>query len=347
MSAWRHPGVLAALGSALLFGASTPFAKLLLGSVSPWLMAGVLYLGSGLGLALVRAARGSSGARLRRGELPWLAGAILFGGMIGPILLMWGLSNMPASGASLLLTTEGVFTAVIAWFVFHENFDRRIALGMLLIAAGAVVLAWSGSANFGSIWPALSLLGACLAWGIDNNLTRKVSLADPTFLAMVKGLAAGTANVAIALAADAKLPAAGVLLSAAVLGFLSYGWSLSLFILALRHLGTARTGAYFSTAPFAGALIAVPLLRESVTIQLIAAGALMAAGLFLHLTERHRHEHTHDTLAHEHAHEHDAHHSHEHDEPVPPGIRHTHWHRHEPMIHTHEHFPDAHHRHRH
>jgi drug/metabolite transporter (DMT)-like permease len=223
MSAWPHPGVLAALGSALLFGASTPFAKLLLGSVSPWLMAGVLYLGSGLRLAVVRASRRSGRPRLPRAELLWLVAAILFGGVIGPILLMWGLFNMSASGASLLLNTEGVFTAAIAWFVFRENFDRRNALGMLLIAAGALVLAWSGSANFGSIWPALSVLGACLAWGIDNNLTRKVSLADPTFLAMIKGLVAGSVNFVLALAAGAVLPSLPVLLSAAVLGFLSYG----------------------------------------------------------------------------------------------------------------------------
>lgn len=345
MSAWRNPGVRAALGAAFLFGAGTPAAKLLLGPVSPWLLAGILYLGSGLGLAVVRRVRRAGPVHLARAEVMWLTLAIFAGGIVAPVLLMWGLSNMPASGASLLLNAEGVFTALLAWFVFHENFDRRIALGMALIVTGAVVLSWPDDATFGAALPALAVLAACFAWAVDNNLTRKVALADATFLAMLKGLVAGTVNVGIAAALGAALPGLDVLIAAGTIGFMSYGVSLVLFVIALRHLGTARTGAYFSTAPFAGALLALPLLGEHVSPQLAVAAVLMAAGVWLHLTERHEHEHTHEPLEHEHEHVHDEHHQHAHAGPV--SGTHTHWHRHERLTHSHPHYPDAHHRHDH
>ena len=338
-------GILAALGAALLFGASTPLAKLLVGQTSPWLLAGLLYLGSGLGLAGVLLLKRSPSPAIPGKEKLALAGAILAGGVIGPLLLMWGLSRMPAASASLLLNAESVFTALIAWFVFRENFDRRIALGMALIVAGAAVL--SGFSPIASPLPALAVLGACLAWAIDNNLTRKVSLADPRIVAMTKGLAAGATNTALALAAGAATPSLPVLGGALVVGWLGYGVSLALFVVALRELGTARTGAYFATAPFAGAVLAVLLLGETVTVTLFAAGALMAAGVWLHVTERHAHRHTHSPLEHAHEHEHDEHHRHEHQPPVPPGTRHTHAHRHEALTHEHLHYPDAHHRHRH
>lgn len=191
-------GVGSALLAAVLFGAGTPLAKVLLAGVGPWMLAALLYLGSGLGLAVLRRARPTPSARLERSEWPWLVGAVGAGGVAGPVLLMFGLSGMPAAGASLLLNAEGVFTALLAWFAFKENFDRRIALGMLAIVAGAVVLSWPGEARFGAAWPSLAILGACLAWGVDNNLTRKVSLADATWVAMVKGLAAGSVNLASA-----------------------------------------------------------------------------------------------------------------------------------------------------
>jgi drug/metabolite transporter (DMT)-like permease len=340
-------GIPAALGAALLFGAATPVAKRLLGAVDPWMLAALLYLGSGLGLAALRAATRAESAPLSRADLPWLAGAIVLGGVTGPVLLLWGLSAMAASSASLLLNAEGIFTALVAWFVFRENFDRRIALGMLLIAAGAVVLSWPGSAGFESVLPALAVLGACLAWALDNNLTRKVSLADAAQVAMWKGLAAGATNLVLALALGSRLPAPSVVALAGLLGFVGYGASLVLFVRALRGLGTARTGAYFSTAPFAGAIISVLWLGEPVTAALAAAAALMAAGVWLHLTEHHEHRHLHEPIEHEHEHAHDAHHLHVHDEPVAPGVRHTHRHRHEALAHSHEHFPDAHHRHPH
>ena len=267
------------------------------------------------------------------------------------MLLMWGLSTSPASTASLLLNAEGVLTALIAWFVFHENFDRRIALGMLCIVGGAVILSWphnqSVDGNGGSLRSALAIIGACLAWAIDNNLTRKVSLADATFIAMVKGLVAGGTNICIAFALGIQLPASWVVPAALVLGFLSYGGSLVFFILALRHLGTARTGGYFSIAPFAGAVIAVLLLGEPANLKILVAGLLMGMGVWLHISERHAHEHSHETLEHEHEHEHDEHHQHSHGEPVAPGVRHSHRHRHQALTHTHAHFPDAHHRHLH
>jgi len=345
-------GIPAALAAAVLFGAGTPLAKLLLEHAGPWLLAALLYLGSGLGLWLLRQVRQSPTTQLARGDWLWLAGAVATGGVAGPVLLMTGLTVMPASGAALLLNAEGVFTALLAWFVFKENFDRRIALGMIAIVAGAVVLSWpaEGTVEFASLWPALAVLGACLAWAIDNNLTRKVALSDASWIAMVKGLAAGATNLVVAVSLGAAWPGAAPVLGAALVGFFSYGTSLTLFVVALRHLGTARTGAYFSVAPFFGALMALALLHEPVTVALLLGGTLMAVGVALHLTERHVHEHMHEPLEHTHAHAHgagDEHHMHEHGEPVPAGTRHSHQHRHHRITHAHPHFPDAHHQHLH
>ncbi|MDP1900405.1 MAG: DMT family transporter [Rubrivivax sp.] len=343
---WRRPGVAAALGAAALFGAGTPLAKQLLAGVDPWMLAGLLYLGSGLGLGVWRLLRRAAPVRLPVDQWLWLGGAVLAGGVVGPVLLMFGLSRMPASGASLLLNAEGVFTALLAWFAFRENFDRRIAIGMLAIVAGAVVLSWPGEARFGDAWPALAVLGACLAWAIDNNLTRKVALNDATWIASVKGLAAGSVNLLLAVWVGASAPSPTLLASAMALGLAAYGISLVLFVIGLRHLGTARTGAYFSVAPFFGAALAVTVWGEPVTTALLVAGAFMALGVWLHLSERHEHDHTHEVIEHEHEHEHDAHHAHVHaDGNV--ALRHSHRHRHEAMKHSHGHFPDEHHRHPH
>lgn len=342
----KHTGIAAALGAAALFGASTPFAKILLSDVTPWLLAGLLYLGSGIGLSLVRFLRGSKGNELARSDWPWMLGAVVSGGIAGPVLLMWGLAGTAASTASLLLNAEGVFTALLAWYVFRENFDRRIALGMAVIVIGAVILSWSGTVQVQSPWPPLAILGACLCWGIDNNLTRKVSLSDPFQISAIKGLVAGATNVGLALIVGINVPAADTLFMSVIVGFLGYGVSLALFVIALRELGTARTGAYFSTAPFVGAIIAVPLLGEPITIALSSAGGLMGIGVWLHMTERHAHEHRHQALEHSHAHVHDdGHHDHHHD--VAPDAPHVHKHQHEPTRHTHPHYPDEHHRHDH
>lgn len=342
----RRTGVAAALAAALLFGAGTPLAKLLLTDVGPWLLAGLLYLGAGLGLLLWRCLRHAPRVRLARGEAPWLAGAILAGGVLAPVLLMLGLAGMPASDASLLLNAEGVFTALLAWFVFKENLDARIALGMAAIVAGALVLSWPGAARFAGLGPTLAVLGACFAWAVDNNLTRKLSLTDATWIAAVKGLVAGTVNLALAFALGANLPSAPNMTAAMVVGFLAYGVSLALFVVGLRHLGTARTGAYFSVAPFFGAAVAIAL-GEAVTLPLAIAGTLMAFGIWLHLTEHHRHAHEHPGLNHAHMHVHDAHHRHDHDFVRTGAQPHAHPHAHAPLRHEHAHFPDSHHGHRH
>ena len=339
-------GVQAGIGAAILFGAGTPIAKILLDSTSPWMLAGLLYVGSGLGLGLFRLISRATRPRLERHEIAPLVGAIGFGGVLGPVLLMFGLANMPATGVSLLLNAEGVFTALLAWFVFKENFDRRIALGMVAIVAGAVVLSIPTGAELGSIWPSLAILAACLCWGIDNNLTRMISLTDATWLAAVKGGVAGPVNLLIAFTLGATLPVIPSIAAAMVVGFFAYGVSLVLFIVAMRHVGTARAGAYFSVAPFFGAVLAIAL-GASLTVPLVIAAALMALGVWLHLTERHEHEHIHEAITHDHWHVHDEHHQHDHAEPVAADVRHRHRHTHEPITHTHEHYPDAHHRHGH
>lgn len=339
-----------ALGSAVLFGASTPFAKVLLGSVDPWLLAGLLYLGSGLGLAVLLIGRRLMGrareAPLRPADIPWLAAVVFFGGILGPILLMSGLSLSTASAASLLLNLEGLATMAIAWVVFRENVDRRLFIGAMSILAGSIVLTWEGGA-FAFNLGAIAIAAACVCWGIDNNLTRKISAADPVVTSAIKGLGAGAVNFLLALSAGAYSPPAASIAAAALLGFFSYGMSLVLFVLALRHLGTARTGAYYSTAPFVGAAIAILLLDEPVTIQLAIGAALMGTGVWLHLTERHEHVHVHEHMAHAHRHVHDEHHQHEHGPDDPPGEPHSHWHEHPQLVHRHAHYPDLHHRHRH
>jgi drug/metabolite transporter (DMT)-like permease len=350
--AW--PGAPLAIASAALFGASTPLAKALLGEgVSPWLLAGLLYLGSGLGLAILHygrrlVGRTSSEAPLPRRDRSWMALVVLSGGVAGPVLLMFGLSTTPASSAALLLNVEGLATMAIAWLIFRENVDRQLLFGAAAILVGALLLSWDPGSGFARVGVgALFIAGACLAWGIDNNLTRKVSASDPVQIAMIKGLVAGAVNLVLALAAGARLPGAALVTGAGVVGFLGYGVSLVLFVLALRFLGTARTGAYFSTAPFIGALLAVSMFGESVTPRLIAAALLMALGLYLHLVERHDHEHEHEPLEHEHPHVHDEHHQHDHGTDASSLEPHTHSHRHERLLHKHPHYPDLHHRHGH
>lgn len=350
--AWQ-PGVLAALGSAFLFGAGTPLAKSLLDAVSPWMLAGLLYLGSGIGLGVYRLLRGAAWPRLNPGETKWLAAAVLCGGGLAPVLLMYGLSAMAASHVALLLNAEAVLTALLAWIVFKENFDRRIATGMAAIVAGALLLSWpqpqaqalSGSQPVASLWSTLAVTLACFFWALDNNFTRKVSLADASWIACVKGLTAGATNLALAFFAGATLPGIGSGAAAMGVGFVAYGVSLALFVLGLRHLGASRSGAYFSIAPFVGALISVAFFGEQVTWQLLAAASLMALGVWLHLTEHHVHSHHHEALEHEHPHTHDMHHLHDHARQVQG--QHSHRHQHEPMTHTHAHYPDAHHRHPH
>lgn len=337
-----------ALASAALFGASTPLAKLLAGEMPAVLLAALLYLGSGLGLSawLVARPRALAGAPLGRADWPWLAAAIAAGGVVAPLLLVLGLQRTAASTASLLLNLEAVLTAALAWVVFRENVDRRVFAGMLAIVAGAVILSWSEAPRAGAIHGPALVAGACLGWALDNNLTRKVSGADAATIAALKGLIAGAVNLALAMALGAALPSGAVLAAAGAVGFLGYGVSLALFVVALRHLGTARTGAYFSVAPFFGAALALALGEPAGAAFWIAA-ALMAAGVWLHVTEVHEHEHTHEALEHTHPHVHDEHHRHEHDFAWDGHEPHVHPHRHEPLAHSHRHYPDLHHRHEH
>lgn len=344
-------GIVLALISAALFGASTPIAKLLLGTIDPWLLAGLLYLGSGVGLGIVEVIRhmradAPTEARLAVSDLPWLACAMLTGGVLGPVMLMLGLARTEASTAALMLNLEGLVTMGITWLVFRENVNRRLLVGAAAILAGAVLLSWQGGpTGFGP--GALAIAAACLAWGIDNNLTRKLSAADPVQIAAIKGSVAGPINLALAFWQGPGMPPASNFTSATIVGFFGYGISLVLFVLALRHLGTARTGAYFSTAPLVSAILSVTIFNEPATLQLAVAAILMAGGVWLHITEAYEHEHIHETIAHDHAHVHDEHHQHAHGPNDPPGEPHAHWHQHLRLIHRHQHYPDQHHRHSH
>jgi drug/metabolite transporter (DMT)-like permease len=344
-------GILAALGAALLFGLSTPIAKRLVGEMPPLLLAGILYAGSGVGLSILLVVRAISQGRAsivrpRGADLIWLMGAVAFGGALGPYLLMYGLQTTDSASASLTLNLEGVFTALLAWFAFKENFDRRIAAGMALIVAGGVILSTGSAVRAAGLIGPLAIAAACLAWAIDNNLTRKVSINDAMLVACVKGVVAGSIDILLALRLGAEMPAIEAAIRAGLLGFVCYGLSLTLFVVALRNLGTARTGAYFSLAPFIGAALALAW-GAPLTGTLLFAALFMGAGVWLHLTERHAHPHRHPRLVHEHRHVHDEHHRHQHADGVGGEEPHSHVHVHEPIEHAHPHYPDVHHRHEH
>ena len=342
----RKRAITYALLSAALFGASTPLAKLLVGGVAPLALAGLLYLASGIGLGIAVLLRRQP-VGLQRGDWRWLAGAIAAGGIAAPALLMYGLRGTEASSASLLLNLEAVFTAALAWVAFRENVDRRIFAGMMAIIAGGVLLSWQQVPRMASATGPLLIAAACLGWALDNNLTRRISAGDAVSIAAVKGLVAGAVNFGLALALGAYVPAPGAMALAGLVGLLGYGISLVLFIVALRELGTARTGAYFSVAPFFGAAIGLVLLGEQADAAFWGAAALMAIGVWLHISERHEHEHEHDPLTHSHEHVHDEHHQHAHPPGMDPRQPHVHVHEHGRLRHRHPHYPDLHHRHRH
>ncbi|WP_375766091.1 EamA family transporter [Archangium gephyra] len=346
-------GALMGLGAAALFGLSAPLAKLLLPSSGPLVLAALLYLGGGVGLAgfgaVARLRREGPGreARLKRQDLPLLAGVILCGGMLGPFLMLVGLSQLSGLAASLLLNLEGPFTILLAVLVFGEHLGRRALLATVCIFGGAAVLGLQAGQLRGDTLGTVALVGACLSWALDNNLTQRLSLKDPVAVVRTKALGAGASMLTIALLTGQPLPAPKVVALALVLGAASYGLSIVLDMYALRLLGAAREAAYFSTAPFLGALAALPLLGERPSPADLVAGTTMALGVLLLLRERHSHLHTHEPLEHEHLHVHDEHHQHEH-----PGMTdvtgpHSHPHRHAPLTHDHPHLSDLHHRHRH
>jgi drug/metabolite transporter (DMT)-like permease len=346
--------MLEALFAALLFGASAPIAKALLGAVNPIPLAGFLYLGSGVALVCVKGIQRLRGpstgaeARIRSADVPWLAGAVLAGGVAAPIVLLFGLRGTSAAVASLLLNFEGVATCVIAALLFGEAIGRRAAGAIVCITLASLLLSWNPSGQIAISLGALGILAACTLWGIDNNLTRNISAKDPLAIVAVKGLAAGSVSLLLALGLGNRLPALGNVLGSMVLGSLSYGLSLVLFVRAMRTLGAARTSAFLGTAPLAGVVLSLLLFRETPGAAFVVALPLMAGGAFLLLNEQHRHLHVHAPAAHEHRHYHgDSHHTHGHEDTVDDSGSHSHLHRHEILEHEHPHTPDIHHRHSH
>lgn len=339
-----------ALLAAVLFSISTPVAKLLLDGASPLLLAGLLYLGQGVGLLIFMLGREcflitrKLRERVLQGtEYFWLAGSVMTGGVLAPVLLFWGLSGTPASEASLLLNFEGVLTTLVAAVLFREAVGRRIWTASFIMLAGGMLLAYDPHADLKVSFGALAVIGACLMWAMDNNLTRNISAGDPVFIAVIKGLVAGGVNMGLGYAAGGSLPLHWA--GAMVLGLLSYGVSLVLFIYALRHLGTARAGIYFSVAPFLGAGVSLFLPDESISATFVVAFILMLVAARQVFGERHKHEHAHEYFEHAHLHDHDSHHQHTH--PDGKERSHSHLHAHEPLIHDHAHVPDIHHRHPH
>lgn len=343
----RLPGAVAAgLASALIFGVGTPFEKLLLPHTGPLALACLLYLGAGGGLLLFRFGRNEgSEAALKLEDAPVMAAIIALGGIIGPLLLLFGLQHLSGVAGSLLLNLETPFTIAIALVFFGDQMGGVEALGAGLILAGAGIVGGAGGSAGGDWLGVVSIAGASLAWALDNNLTQRLSIRDPIAVARVKMLGAGLCMTMFMLIRGAALPRAGVIALAMLLGLLSYGLSLVLYIQGLRTLGAARQAALFASAPFVGAIAAIPLLHETPAKLSLAAGLLMALGLITLLRAHHSHPHLHQAIEHEHAHVHDSHHLHQHS-PMPAG-GHSHSHRHEPIAHDHPHLPDAHHRHGH
>jgi len=345
--------VLKALLAAALFGISAPLSKTLLGEVAPIPLAGLLYLGSGLTaavlLAFQRRTAPAGEARLQRSDLPWLAGAVSAGGIAAPILLMFSLRSTPAATAALLLNFESVATTLIAGLIFHEAVGRKTGWAVGLITLASILLSWENNGQWGLAPGALGILAACTLWGLDNNFTRNISARNPLVIVAWKGLGAGTFSVILALVTGQAFPAPAVILRALLLGGVSYGLSIMLFILALRDLGAARTSALFSSAPFIGMILAFVLFRDPLAPTFLLALPVMLGGALLLIGEGHQHEHYHPRLVHEHRHRHDdGHHTHVHAAgEIPAHGWHSHPHIHEPQTHTHPHTPDLHHQHRH
>jgi drug/metabolite transporter (DMT)-like permease len=342
------------LFAAVLFGASAPLSKLLLGEIQPVPLAAFLYLGSGSGAFLMllfqhfRNGGQTVEAHLSRGDLPWLGGALLAGGIGAPIILLLGLERTPASTASLLLNFESVATMLIAVSFFKESIDRRIVWAVGLVTLASILLTWTGG-NWGFSLGALGIIGACFLWGLDNNFTRHISAKNPLIIVGIKGVGAGTFSLVLCLLLKQHIPSLNIILLAMLLGSISYGVSIQLFIVAMRNMGAARTSTLFGIAPFVGAALSLVLLREMPQTFFWVALPVMLAGAWLMLTENHDHHHIHEPMEHNHRHSHpDEHHIHASEEDVPlVNSSHTHEHRHEPLEHEHAHAPDLHHRHKH
>jgi len=350
MKAKNLPFVLQALTAAVFFGASAPFAKLLLGNISPIFLAAFLYLGSGTGVSLIKLGQKlvrpaqQTEASIKKADIKWLAGAILSGGAMAPIILMISLKNTPASTASLLLNFEGVGTTLIALFFFKEAVSRRAWMAILVITLASVFLSTNFSEGFGLSLGALGIILACVLWGVDNNLTRNISGKDPLVIVAWKGVVAGMLSFFLAFLLGNPMPSFTSIISTMIVGFVSYGMSTILFILSMRGLGAARTSALYGTAPLAGVLLSIIIFGESPSAAYRLAGILMIGGALLLINEEHSHSHTHTALFHEHSHRHDDP-AHAHDA-ITVGL-HSHEHEHPAEEHDHEHMPDIHHRHGH
>jgi drug/metabolite transporter (DMT)-like permease len=339
-------GALLALLSATLFGVSTPLVQRFGVGVGPFATAALLYAGAVLIGALSRRPIERE-AHIARADLPRLLAIAAFGAVLGPVALAWGLQRTSATSASLMLCLEALFTALLAWRLYHESMDRRVISAMLLLLAGGAVLVLDQGRSGGTqLWGLMAILVATAAWGIDNALSRALAERDPGQVVAVKATLGTGATALLALAAGEPTPAPGAALALFIVGATGYGLSLRFYLLAQRAFGAARAGSVFAFAPFIGAAMAIALGDRSAGWLAIAGGVLMLAGVLLHLAESHGHQHEHEALEHEHAHRHDdGHHDHAHDD-MPSG-EHSHWHRHQPMQHAHPHVPDAHHLHRH
>jgi drug/metabolite transporter (DMT)-like permease len=339
--------LLLALASALLFGAATPASKLLLDSLEPFQLAGLLYVGAAFGMVPVvaRERRAAAPLHLDRANGARLLGAVVFGGVLGPVLLLAALRLTLAGSVALLLNLEMVATAVLGVALFREQLGRAGWLGVLgVVAAGAIV---SADAGWPGVLAALLVAAACTCWGLDNHLTALIDGITPARSTLVKGAGAGAVNLAIGLASDPLAAPAGAIAAALAVGALSYGASIALYIAAAHELGATRAQAIFATAPFAGALLSFALLGEPVRVAHATAAALLAASVAALLWSRHAHLHVHQAMEHVHSHRHDdGHHTHDHLD-LPASTRHRHAHSHERLVHAHPHWPDVHHRHGH
>ncbi len=348
MKSSNLPFILQALLAAIFFGASAPIAKLLLGdNIAPIFLAAFLYLGSGTGISLVKLTQRMRSKEVEAGikspDLKWLAGAIISGGILAPIILMISLQNTSASTASLLLNFEGVGTTVIALLFFKEAISRRAWIAIIVITLASIFLSTNFQSGFGLSLGALGIILACVLWGLDNNFTRNISGKDPLAIVAWKGLVAGTFSFFLAFFLGNQLPSLTIILSTLVLGFVSYGLSTMLFIRSMRGLGAARTSALYGTAPLAGVLLSIVIFGELPSFMFIIAAILMIGGALLLINEEHEHSHVHTVLFHEHSHSHDDP-SHGHDDTK--GV-HSHEHEHPAEEHEHDHMPDIHHRHGH
>lgn len=338
------------LVAAALFGLTAPLGKALVAHAGPVALASVFYLSAGVVLSFVALIRGGAAeAPLRRRDLRVLAAIAVLGGIVGPVLMLYGLSKVAGVTGALLLNLEAPATIVLAVALFGEHLGRREMTAAALVIAGAGLLTLDSGPDGVSAAPdgVIALAGASLAWGVDNNLTQRLSLRDPVALVRFKALAAGGGSLVVAVALGESFPTGRFMVGAMLVGVLSYGISILLDTYALRLVGAAREAAYFATAPFFGALVALPLFGERLAVAQLAAGACMAVGAWMLLRERHRHEHVHDPITHEHIHVHDDHHRHDHVPGVPVDEPHSHVHTHLPLVHDHAHVSDTHHRHRH